>query len=475
VVAVVGLSGNGLGRPAPRPVSRRSTDPAAGPLVFEHDSLLAEALDAGQAVLDALANRGTRLDTTAPAPVPASPHREVRRVDLDGLPWLVDHCFYRQADGWTDLTDRFPVVPMTTMVEWMAEAAGRLHPDLVVVRIESVRAMRWLPAAPGCEVAITATSSGPRQVDVAIEGYARATVHLAPAHPAAPAPSAAPLRAPRPSPKAPGPLYAEHWMFHGPAFQGVRAIDALGDDGVDGAVESLPTPGATLDNAGQLYGWWVMATAEQDFLALPQSIESVERFGPPPPVGAALPTTVRITELTDRTVRADLELVHDGAVNVRITGWVDRRFDSDPALWLMLREPEHHLLATTDADGTASVDERWRDSASRELMARRYLTAAERAVYDGLNPRDQRFWLLGRIAAKDAVRHARWSDGAGPLFPAEITLADVDGLAGSVLDGTVAATGAGADGWQVAVTAGEWHATARITHRSSEPTERTGP
>ena len=68
-------------------------------------------------------------------------------------------------------------------------------------------------------------------------------------------------------------LYDEHWMFHGPGFQGVREIDELGDDGVDGVVESLPTPGATLDYAGQLYGWWVMATERGNFLALPQSIE----------------------------------------------------------------------------------------------------------------------------------------------------------------------------------------------------------
>ena len=99
---------------------------------------------------------------------------------------------------------------------------------------EGIRALRWLPAAPARDVTITATPvpgdpAAPR-VDVVIEGYARATVQLASSYPAPPAPSARPLASPRPSPKAPGPLYDEHWMFHGPAFQGVRAIDALGDD-----------------------------------------------------------------------------------------------------------------------------------------------------------------------------------------------------------------------------------------------------
>ncbi|MDD9370590.1 MAG: 4'-phosphopantetheinyl transferase superfamily protein, partial [Acidimicrobiales bacterium] len=199
-------------------------------------------------------------------------------------------------------------------------------------------------------------------------------------------------------------------------------IGELGDDGVDGVVEALATPGATLDCAGQLYGWWVMATATSDFLALPQSIERIDLFRALPQ-GRRYATRVRITGFDDRTVRADLELIDDdGCVAVRITGWVDRRFDSDPPLWDMLRDPETHLLGTVAPAGFVVVDERWKDSASRELIARRYLNGGERATYDGLNPRAQRHWLLGRIAAKDAVRHALWSEGHGPVFPAEITI-----------------------------------------------------
>ena len=431
-------------------------------LAAEHEALLAESLAAGREVLDALAGSTRRRvprgapesAREAPRPVPTATS-EVLRVDLEAFPWLVDHCFYRQAEGWTDVSDRFPVLPMTTMVELLAEAANRLEPDLVVTSVDNVRAMRWLPAAPATEVTVTTKRVGPGRVDAAIEGYARATVHLAPTSAPAPAPSAPPLVAPRPSPVEPGPLYADHWMFHGPTFQGVRTIDALGDDGVDGAIESLPTPGAFLDNAGQLYGWWVMASADQDFLALPQSIDRIERFGPPPPHGSLVTTTVRITELTPRTVRADLELSQDGAVTVRITGWVDRRFDSDESLWLMLREPEHHLLATPLPSGVVAVAERWRDSASRELMARRYLTADERTTYEGLNPREQRLWLLSRIAAKDAIRHALWAEGHGPLFPAELTLTD-DG------PGRAVAHGGDAEGRRVTLAHTDWVGVARV-------------
>ncbi|WP_206731353.1 4'-phosphopantetheinyl transferase family protein, partial [Streptomyces sp. C] len=63
---------------------------------------------------------------------------------------------------------------------------------------------------------------------------------------------------------------------------------------------------------------------------------------------------------------------------------------------------------------------RWSDPASQELVMRRYLGAAERAAYERLSPRARGPWLLGRIAAKDALRQLLWDGGAGPVFPAEV-------------------------------------------------------
>ena len=57
---------------------------------------------------------------------------------------------------------------------------------------------------------------------------------------------------------------------------------------------------------------------------------------------------------------------------------------------------------------------------------RRYLGAAERAAYEKRPPRARTAWLLGRIAAKDAVRHLLWDGGAGPLFPAEVPVGNDD-------------------------------------------------
>jgi len=57
---------------------------------------------------------------------------------------------------------------------------------------------------------------------------------------------------------------------------------------------------------------------------------------------------------------------------------------------------------------------------------RQYLTGPEREQYHALTPLAQRSWLLGRIAAKDAVRDWLWNQGVGPLFPAEVEVSNGD-------------------------------------------------
>jgi len=118
-----------------------------------------------------------------------------------------------------------------------------------------------------------------------------------------------------------------------------------------------------------------------------------------------------------------MALVVDGRVWCRITGWEDRRFTTDAQVFEMLKWPERQAVGERRA-GYTLVGERWPDAATRDLIMRRYLGRDERAQYDRHNPLAQRQFLLGRIAAKDAVRRWLWDRGHGPLFPGEIVVAN---------------------------------------------------
>ncbi|MCM1966553.1 type I polyketide synthase [Streptomyces sp. G1] len=382
-----------------------------------------------------------------PAPRP-DPHPAPRagshtlHLSLAALPYVRDHCVYLQPEGWPEDSDRFPVVPMTTTLELAAEAALRnAPPGLAVVGYERVRALRWLPVEPALDVEVTVRPAGPGRVRVTLGEYADVFVLLGEGYEALPGPDTTPLRDPGPAPVSAEALYRDRWMFHGPRFAGVHEVRAVAADGIRGVLRALPDPGALLDAAGQLFGHWMQLKLPVDRLVFPATVDGIRFSGPPPAPYELVGATARIREVRDVTVRGDIELLRaDGRVWARIDGWTYRRFGADERVWPMKFTPEVCGIGEPRPEGWCLARRRWTDPASQELVMRRYLGAAERAAYERLAPRARAPWLLGRIAAKDALRHLLWDGGAGPVFPAEVPIGnDPAGrpLAGGALAGGV--------------------------------------
>uniref|UniRef100_UPI002FDC1C7C 4'-phosphopantetheinyl transferase superfamily protein n=1 Tax=Streptomyces sp. IBSBF 2806 TaxID=2903529 RepID=UPI002FDC1C7C len=221
-------------------------------------------------------------------------------------------------------------------------------------------------------------------------------------------------------------LYAERWMFHGPAFQGVTELTAIGERHVRGRLTTPAAPGALLDNVGQVLGYWIMATRAERTVVFPVGMREMRFYGPHPAPGTEVGCLVRVTSLTDAVLEADVQLTVGGTVWAELYGWQDRRFDNDPQTRPVERFPERHTLSEARPGGWLLLHERWPDLASRELIMRNSLGGAERAEYARHAPRGRRQWLLGRIAVKDAVRQWLWDQGEGPVFPAELRVHNDD-------------------------------------------------
>ncbi|WP_373466931.1 type I polyketide synthase [Streptomyces umbrinus] len=370
--------------------------------------------------------------TPAPTPTPPTvgppaagpPGQEWRTavpVSPEAMPYLLDHCFFPQRPGWPDVADRWPVVPATTIVHHIMEAAERAAPGMRAVAVHGARFDQWLTATPAVDVPVTAVPDGPGRLAVSFGPRARAVVELAARHPVT---SPTPWRTDPASERAPdhtaAQLYYERWMFHGPAFQGVTELTAIGDRHVRGVITTPPAPGALLDNVGQLLGYWIMATRTERTVVFPVQMRHMRFHGPHPRPGTDVDCLVRITSLTDTVLEADVQLVVAGEVWAELTGWQDRRFDNDPQTRPVERFPERNTLSQARPGGWSLLHERWPDLASRDLIMRNSLSGAERSEYERHAPRGRRQWLLGRIAAKDAIRQWLWDQGEGPVFPAEI-------------------------------------------------------
>ncbi|WJE01506.1 type I polyketide synthase [Streptomyces antimycoticus] len=417
---------NGWAPPHPHPATANAAHgatphPPSAPWTAELLALLDETATTATAVI--AASR------------PPTPRTHDLQVSTEAMPYLQDHCFFPQRLGWPDESDRWPVVPATTIVQHLMDAAEHTAAEHtaaehtagrpVAVAVHGARFDQWVTAAPPSTVPVTATPTSAGHYTVTFGRSARATVEVAPHHP---------TTRPTPWPTDPATertpdhtaqlVYAERWMFHGPAFQGLTALTAIGESHIRGTLTTPPAPGALLDNVGQLLGYWIMATRAERTVVFPVGMRLMRFFGPHPSPGTPVECLIRITSLTDTALEADAQLLIGGEVWAELSGWQDRRFDNHPDTRPVERFPQRNTLSRPQPGGWVLLHERWPDLASRDLIMRNHLGRAERTEYEHQPPRGRRQWLLGRIAAKDAVRRWLWDHGEGPVFPAEIGIRD---------------------------------------------------
>lgn len=454
---------------APRPDAAARPDPfdqlrrlgASNPMVAELNALLEETAAAVTAVVD-MAGRApafprTSVRTTrahvAPArpapthPMPAKPTTpahsapvtaprptpqprpdapitfdQTLEVSTTAMPYLLDHCLNPQREGWPDDSDRRPVVPATTMVTHMIDAAVAAAPGHVVTEVTDVRFRKWLIAAPAQRVEITVRPHGPdrRRVMVRLGEFADAVVTLERAHRGdgpVPWPVSENEREPELTAQQ---IYDDRWMFHGPRFQGITGYTAISDEGIRGQITVPPPPGALLDNAGQFLGLWMTQLQRQRCLAFPVQIDRIVFHEPEPGPGAVVETEVKVTALVEDRVTADLRVSAGGRTLISISGWQDYRVEGDWNSCTVHRFPERSMLAARQEGGWWLLADPWTTLAAREFFLSKYLGAAEREEYLRLPPPSRWRWLAARIVIKDAVRDWLWIRGRGPIYPAEL-------------------------------------------------------
>ncbi|GAB3930804.1 type I polyketide synthase [Kribbella albertanoniae] len=387
----------------------------SSPLAAELSALMKETAGVAAELVAAGAPARRRLPAQPPTAVP-----RVLRVSVATMPYLLDHCFFEQKPGWPDDADRWPVVPATTVISHLMDFAERSSPGNHAVAVHDVRLNKWITAIPDVDVPVELQSDGAGRVAVSLGDYSRAVVELAPAY-SLDVPARWQFAAEeehRPALTA-AELYTERWMFHGPQFQGVTELSAIGSAHVRGVLTTPAAPGALLDNVGQVLGYWIMSRLPDRTTVFPVGMGRIRFFGPHPPPGRQVECLVKITSVTDTTLEADMQLVVGGRVWAEFEGWRDRRFDSNPRIRSVDQHPGRNTLSDLQPGGWTIVHEQWPDLATRELIMRNQLGGVERQQYADQPPAGRQ-WLLGRIAAKDAARRWMWNSVADDIYPAEI-------------------------------------------------------
>lgn len=367
-------------------------------------------------------------------------------LDVDRHRFLLDHTFLGRSLSTLDSSHRtLPVMPMAMSLELMAEAAAMLYPDLCVVGMEDVTTQRWLAmetptrrlrmeakAVDDTHVHVQVTEADRQGGPVAI--VTAGTVVLRNKEPEL-GPATIPDAAREPAPWAEE-LY--DWiLFHGPAFQGIREMEACDAKAVRAKVREpdskllflgddhppLVLPAALIDVAsqvpGMIYGNWDPNEPEVH-MVFPNSFAKLE-FTTDRPQDEDLLAVARMDR--DGTyLQSDVELKDDeGRVVLRMEGRVCQVVDFPTGLHHYSKAPHEvtccedisHLFAdlpiskrvciaeTGSAGGPVLLNRLWSQVVSRMILSR-----SERSALSNLklSPAALAYWLAGRIAVKDAMR-----------------------------------------------------------------------
>jgi acyl transferase domain-containing protein/phosphopantetheinyl transferase len=359
-----------------------------------------------------------------------------RTLDLTQDHFLHDHVFVNAPHKPSE--QRVPVLPLTMSMEFAAEAAALLAPERKLVGFENIRGRRWIALhdASALELRIEARvvsldpETGVQRVQVTLlddeTTSFSATVLFAESYRQDLDNSIAEPSDGQDWPLAAEQVYAERYMFHGPAFQCIAELSTLGEQGASAVLAPRPrdqlfgtcgepllfTDPCVMDGVGQIVGLWARLNGRY---ILPLGVEKIEIYGPPPAPESRLPIRIEIVDLDGESpqVRANVELEDgQGGIWARLVGWSEYLWKWSDRYVDCTELPHHHTWAdelilpgAPEGSVCTAIPNSELDGVNLEWTARFFLHEAEMPEFLALADKKRRQqFLASRVAAKDAIR-----------------------------------------------------------------------
>ncbi|PWT96958.1 MAG: hypothetical protein C5B53_08640 [Candidatus Melainabacteria bacterium] len=408
-------------------------------------------------------------------------------LDLTNHQYLIDHAIGGVVRTIYQSGERVYLLPLTVAIELMTEAASHFHPGLQICSISDIRAYKRIRVgAEGVKIEIVARliSDGSVSVEICrkrdlikIENeelsqerdlLMACRVTFAPnLNHSNQTVDAVHGRAPRLAPSA---LYGAQAMFHGPRMQSVINLTSVADREISGRVSArmptdwfgdLPEEYAKnlllnpllLDNATQLVLFHLFEHGEEADALLPFMVESINLYADLSTLSETLTVKAVLDSITQRNTKADVLLFDNEKLVAEFRSISSRRIILDERWRRFVARPESTFLGTApefdfkailngQAIALQSVEESIlpEDEGALSWCADYLLSPWETQMFDALSPANRRReWLLGRIAAKSAVRQLVletlgnklcsadieiYSDGHGKPFVADFSCGD---------------------------------------------------
>lgn len=385
------------------------------------------------------------------------------RLDPKKDRFLLDHTLGRKVSDADASLTALPVVPLTFSMEILGAAGSLLKPGQKLVGMKEVRGYRWIGLDEGSrtlqahavlkgngEVEVKLRDADPANPSAIRPGLpiVEGVMLFAPEYPKAPAAGSRPLKSARPSKWAGKDLYAD-FMFHGPSLQAVESMDEWGEDGSSAVIRAMPMEGlfsdpeveflsdpVALDAAGQVIAYWTSDHLESGFHIFPFRLEKLELFSPCMEYPEKVRCRARIELVGPDQVRSDIDLIDGSGLRYRLIGWWDKRFEMPESYYKLRASVVGNSLATPvegllpDKAKCMLIDSipagflEGHDRIWERVLGHLVLSKREKEEFAALSGQSNRRaeWLLGRAAAKDAVRALIKETRGREILPADIEI-----------------------------------------------------
>ena len=433
-------------------------------VMLEHLSTIEQLIQTQQQVMSAYLAARQRVPVAETEPVSQKPRfpffneiveitpgvRAVARHRFSAEREIIfhDHALGRDVSTEDPSLLGLPMVPLTVTMEILAEGGVLLAPDQVLVGMRDIRATRWITLeTPGYTIEATARQTARGEVHVALREagtsaalrpiLAEAVVLFADRYPDTGPPRPFVLENEKRSTWVPEQLYRTG-MFHGPLMQGSKSVERAGRNGTSATIEALPhtqlladdpRPAflfdpVLLDAAGQVVAYWFWEAIEKGTDLFPYRVAAFHCYAPSPATGARLECRVVRRVENEKVIHSDIEVLdRAGKVYYRLENWETRRFPQPPRFLHLRIDPKMAYVSTPWDEPVASVAGKSDlaccrvDDLPQEFLESSHGIWLKALAYLVLNRRERETWhnmqavakrrhewLLGRCAAKDAVR-----------------------------------------------------------------------
>jgi len=341
-------------------------------------------------------------------------------ISLDTHPYLIDHSLMRQRPGWPCVKDMDPVIPMTMMLELFSEIAEEGAGGKSVRKMTNIEVMQWMGVAEPFRETVRGEWRSPGVLELNLEKYARAGMLFGNNEDPS-ATANVDIGASLGISITPAIIYQRH-MFHEKAYRGIRWISKIAAKGITGLIQGSEAKGSLLDNAGQLFGLWLRLTLPSEKIAFPVRIREVIFYGDRRAQEGLFECTCQLTQLTDEYATGDFVVKKGASIWAIIRGWQSKRLEVDDRLWNVCLDPLESFLSEEIAPGVFLFHPVYRRVLSWDFIAKRYFGLDEREWLLSQPPDKRREWMIGQVAAKDAIRAFLRRSKGEVVYPIEFRI-----------------------------------------------------